>query len=203
MLSLHFTLRLSSRCLRFSSRPTDSPCPTVSPRNVSFVILYYLCPIFSRSIVLVSSSDHSSLLHLCSPSLFSFRLPQLTSFLSSLFHVQIHLTVQFSQNSVPFQIRFSSTSSCPLSPLFIFLFLQTTVHGGYAPCDSPSPGPLGMTAPSFDWHSRQLESCGSFHLPPIHLIVKPISHWKKKFLESNKLAVAGGQPHMLSIEHYI
>ena len=28
-------------------------------------------------------------------------------------------------------------------------------------------------------------------------------HWKKKFIESNELAVASGQPHMLSIEHYI
>ena len=39
--------------------------------------------------------------------------------------------------------------------------------------DCPSTGPLGTTAPSSNQHSRLLESCGSFHLPPIHLIVNP------------------------------
>ena len=34
---------------------------------------------------------------------------------------------------------------------------------------------FGTRTPSSSWHWRLLESCGFFYLPPIHLIVNPIS----------------------------
>ena len=34
---------------------------------------------------------------------------------------------------------------------------------------------LGTIAPSSGWHSRPLESCGFFHLAPIHHIINPTS----------------------------